>query len=169
MCACMRSESESELGHQLSGILNKTHKHAYLCVCVCICLWGARANQRHTRHYRSSRSDLYMCARARVCWHYFANLSTVSVRLPVHTVTQKKHTRTHTSHTKNTGKYRSSHDRKSALSLKHIISVLSHEEHAHSLKRWKPGKNVRWQGRQLVVVQIKRPVSRGNRELGHQL
>ncbi len=32
-------------------------------------------------------------ARARVCWSYFANLSTVSVCLPVHTVT---HTHTHT-------------------------------------------------------------------------
>ena len=63
----------------------------------------------------------------------------------------------------------SSNDRKSTLSLKHSISVLSHPKHAHSLKRWKPGKNVRWQGRQLVPGQIKRPVSRRNRELGHQL
>jgi hypothetical protein len=60
--------------------------------------------------------------------------------LPVHTVTQK-HSHTHTSYTKITGQYMSSHDRKSTLSLKHSISVLSHEKHTHSLKRRKPGEN----------------------------
>jgi hypothetical protein len=39
----------------------------------------------------------------------------------------------------------------------------------HSPKPWKPGKNVRWQVRQLVVVQRKLPVSRRNREVGNQL
>ncbi len=39
-------------------------------------------------------SDLCMCVCARMCWYYFANLSTVSVCLPVHTVTQK-HAYTH--------------------------------------------------------------------------
>jgi hypothetical protein len=53
--------------------------------------------------------------------------------------------------------------------LKHSMSVPSHAKHAHSLKGWKPGKNVRWQGRQLVVVQMNNPVSRRNRELGIQL
>ena len=48
-------------------------------------------------------------------------------------------------------------------------SVNSHKKHTHSLKQWKPGKNVGWQGRQLVVVQRKPPVSRRNRELGRQL
>jgi hypothetical protein len=57
MYDCMRSESESELGNQLSGILRKEKKkHAYLCVCVCMCICGARANQRHTRHHRSSKA-----------------------------------------------------------------------------------------------------------------
>ena len=46
-------------------------------------------------------SDLCMCARARVCWYFFANISTASVCLPVHTVTQT-HTQTHTSNTQNT-------------------------------------------------------------------
>ncbi len=41
----------------------------------------------------------------------------------------------HTSNTQNTGKYMSSNDRKSTLSLKHSISVLSHEKHTHSPKR----------------------------------
>jgi hypothetical protein len=63
----------------------------------------------------------------------------------------------------------SSNDRKSTLALKYTVSVLSHAKHAHLPKRWKPGKNVRWQDRQLVVGQIKRPVSRRNRELGNQL
>jgi hypothetical protein len=38
-------------------------------------------------------SDLCMCASACECWYYFANLSTLSVCLPVHTVAQ---THTHT-------------------------------------------------------------------------
>jgi hypothetical protein len=63
----------------------------------------------------------------------------------------------------------SSNETKSTLALKHSISVLSHEKHAHSRKRWKPGKNAGWQGRQLVVVQMKVPVSRRNRDLGNQL
>ena len=80
-------------------------------------------------------SDLYMCARALASWYCAAKLSTVSVRLPVHTVTQKTLTLTHTSYTQNTGKYMSSNDRKSTLSLKHSISVLSHEKQEHSRKR----------------------------------
>jgi hypothetical protein len=51
---------------------------------------------------RGCASDLCMYTRARVCWYYFANRSTVSVCLPVHTVTQKY---THKSNTKNIGKY----------------------------------------------------------------
>ena len=50
-------------------------------------------------------SDLCMCARARVCWYYLANLSTVSLHRPVHTVAQKKHSLTHTqAKLKKTGK-----------------------------------------------------------------
>ena len=63
----------------------------------------------------------------------------------------------------------SSNDRKSTLSLKHSISGLSHEKHAHSPKRRKAGKNAVWQGRRLVAGQRKPPVSRRNRELGHQM
>ena len=136
-----------------------------------MCVWGARANQRHTRHHRSSSVcewSLHVCTR--MCWYYFADLSTVSLHLPVHTVTQNTHTLSHTqTHTQHSGKYMSSNDTKSTLSLKHTISVLSNEKHTHSLKRWKIGKNVRWQSRQLVVGQIKPPVSRRNRELGNQL
>ncbi len=62
-----------------------------------------------------------------------------------------------------------SSNKKSTLSLKHSISVLSHEKHAHSLKPWKPVKNAGWQGRQLAPVQTKLPVSRRNRELVNQL
>ncbi len=114
-------------------------------------------------------SDLCMCTNTRVCWYYFPNLSTASVCLPVHALITLTHTHTHTNNTKNTAKYMSRNDRKSTRSLKHSISVLSHEKHAHSLKRWKSGKNAGWQGRQLVVVQRKGPISRRSRELENQL
>jgi hypothetical protein len=52
---------------------------------------------------------------------------------------------------------------------KRQYSVNSHEKHAHAPKRWKSGKNVGWQVRQLVVAQLKMTVSRRNRELGRQL
>ncbi len=70
-------------------------KNMTTCVSVYVCVCGARANQRRTRHHRSSRVCEWCClnVRACVCWCYFANLSTVSVCLPVHTVTQ---THTHT-------------------------------------------------------------------------
>ena len=75
----------------------------------------------------------------------------------------------HISNTKNTGKHMSRNYRKSTLQLKHSISVLSHEKHTHSRKRGKPSKNVRWQGRQRVVAQMKIPVSRRNRDLCNHL
>ena len=62
MYDCMRSASESELDNQLSG-------HTQL--------KGVRV--------------ISACYGVSACWHYFANLSTVSVCLPVHTVTQNKH------------------------------------------------------------------------------
>ena len=117
-------------GNHLQGILRKTNKkrtniyiHRHT---------RARANQRHTHHHRSSRVcewSLHVGVRACVCWSYFANLSTLSVCLPVHTMTLTL-THTHTSNTRNKGKYTSSHDRKSTLSLKHSISVLSHDNAA---------------------------------------
>jgi hypothetical protein len=45
----------------------------------------------------------------------------------------------------------------------------THEKRLHSPKRYKPGKNAVWQGRQLAVGQTKPPVSRRNRELDRQL
>ncbi len=145
----------------------RTNMHS-LCVSVGMCVCGARANQRHTRHHRSSRVCewcLHVCASACAFWYYLANASTVSVCLTVCLQVHTK-THTHTSNTKNTGQYMSRNDRKSTLSLNHSISVPSHDQHAHSLKRWKIGKNVRWQVRQLVVGQKKLPVSRRNSELG---
>ena len=138
---CMRSESESELGTQLSGILNKTNKQTNMhdCVSVYACVYEERERisvTLVTTAAQACASDLCMCARARVCSYYFANLSTVSLHLPVHTLTQiNTLSLTHTSNTKNTGKYMSSNDRKSTLSLNHSLSVLSHEKHTHSLKR----------------------------------
>ncbi len=199
------SRRNRELGRHLSGSMF-----------VCMIVWGARANQGHTRHHHSSRVcewSLHVCqkrkeisthAHARVhacahrssttsqgctsvnymcecvCCYYFANPSTVSLCLPVHvrpcvlmlvytilswylfdtmcnkhfmlgqTAVIYTHTYTHL-HTFNT-----------FTQAQH--SVNSHEKRTHSLKHWKPGKNVGWQGRKLVVVQWKIPVSRRNRE-----
>ncbi len=74
--------------------------------------------------------DTCKSARARVCWYYFANLSTVvCLSAGAHRDTK---THTHTLNTKKKGKYMSSNDRKSTISLKHSISVLSHKKHTHT-------------------------------------
>jgi hypothetical protein len=102
----LRSESESELDNQLSGILSEANKQTnmHTCVSVFVYVCGTRANQRHNRHHRKSsvcECSLHVRARANVCWFCFANLSTVSVCLLVHTVTQKHtHTQTHKQHYK---------------------------------------------------------------------
>ncbi len=46
----------------------------------------------------------------------------------------------------------------------HSTYTHSHEKHAHSLKRWKPGESAGWQDRQLVTGQIKKPKSKTSRE-----
>ncbi len=76
MYDCMRSDSESELGNHLSGILRKAKKQTNVLLCLCM--------------YMSQLKGVRMisaCVHARVCWYYFANLSTVSVCLPAHTMT----------------------------------------------------------------------------------
>jgi hypothetical protein len=86
----------------------------HTCVCVYVCVYEERERisvTLVTTGPQGCASDLWMCARAK-CWYYFAHLSTVSVCLPVHTVTQE-HTHTHTSNTKST--YMSSNDRKSFI------------------------------------------------------
>ena len=91
----------------------------HTCVSVYVCVYEDRERISVTLVTTAAQacpSDLCMCSRARVCWYYFANLSTVFVCLPVHTVTQKKHE--HTRHTKNTGQYMSSNDRKSFICIK---------------------------------------------------
>ncbi len=43
--------------------------HAQVCMFVCMIVWGARANQRHTRHHRSSRvCEWSLHVRAGVFW-----------------------------------------------------------------------------------------------------
>ncbi len=111
----------------------QTNMHTRVSVYVCVHEERERISVTLVTTAAQGRaSDLCMCAR--VCWYHFAHLSTASVCLPVHAVTQT-HTHTHASNTKNTGKYMASNDRKSTLLLKHSISVLSHDKHAHSLKR----------------------------------
>jgi hypothetical protein len=74
--------------------------------------------------------------------YYLANPSTVSVCLSIHV--------------------------RDACKVQYF-SLNSHEKHAYSRQRWKSGKNVAWQFRQLVVGQIKFPVSRSHRESVNQL
>jgi hypothetical protein len=94
----MRSESESELGNQLSGMLiRKASKQT--CILVCLCMYVCMRSERESASNSSPPQlkgvrVISACARSLACWYYFANLSTVSVSLPVHTVTHKK--RTHT-------------------------------------------------------------------------
>ena len=107
----MRSETESELGNQLSGSHRKANKQTSILVCLCMymCIRSERKSVSHSSPPQlKGVRVISACVRACACWHYFANISTVSVCLPVHTVTQK-HTDTHTSN--------------------------SHKKHAHSLKR----------------------------------
>ncbi len=75
----------------------QTNMHT--CVSVNVCGGGTRANQRHTRPQLEGVRVISECMRARVCWDYCVHLSTVSVCLPVHTVT---HTHTHTQATRKT-------------------------------------------------------------------
>ena len=93
MYDCMRSESESELGNKLSGILRKTNKQTNMHNCVSVYVYVYEERERIsvtlvTTAAHGCASDRCICARARVCSYYFANLSTVSLHLPVHTVTQ---------------------------------------------------------------------------------
>ena len=74
----------------------------HICVSVYVYVYAERERISVTLVTTAAQacvSDLCMCARARVCWHYFDNLSTVSVRLPC--TLWRKHTHTHT-HTQDT-------------------------------------------------------------------
>jgi hypothetical protein len=69
MCACIRSESESMLASQLSGILRKSNKQT--CILVCLCLYVCTSEERErisvtlvTTAAQGCASDLCMCARA---------------------------------------------------------------------------------------------------------
>ncbi len=107
MYDCMRYESESELGNQLSGVLTKANKQT--CILVCLCKYMCMRSESEstlvtlvTTAAQECASDLCMCARVCVCWYYFTHLWTVSVCLQVHTVTQ---THTHTQATRKTQAY----------------------------------------------------------------
>ena len=132
---CMRSDSESELGHQLSGILRKANKQT--CMLVCLCMYVCMRSESESASHSSPPQlkgvrVISACVCASTCWQYSANFSAVCLSAGAHRDTK---TQTHISHTKNTGKYTSSNDRKSTLALKHSISILSHEKHTHSPKR----------------------------------
>ncbi len=122
MYDCMRSESESALGNQLSGRLRKANIH--ICVSLYVCVYEERERISVTLVTTAAQgctSDLCTCTRERVC-----AATTVTVSLPVHIVTQKQHT--HTTNTKNTDKYMSSNDRKAFICTgrgKHIKVLTS--------------------------------------------
>jgi hypothetical protein len=102
MYDCMRSDNESELPNHLSGILRKANKQTNVPVCLCVHVYKERERISITLVTTTAQgcaSDLCMCAR--VCWYYFADLSIVSIYLPVHTVTCK--IKKHKSKTINTG------------------------------------------------------------------
>jgi hypothetical protein len=80
----------------------------------------------------------YPCATSITCW--VKQLSSTLIRTHKHT-TFKTFSHKHSTQSRN-----------------------SHEKHKNSHKRWKPGKNAGWQGRQLVGTQINPPVSRRNRD-----
>ncbi len=164
MYARMRSESESELGHQLSAILRKSNNQTYILVCLCmyVCMRSESESASHSSppQHKVCEWSLHVHARACVFRHYFANLTTLSVCLPVHTLT-----RTHTD-TQATLKTQANTCQE-MIKNQHFhactASQYSATRNTLSPKRWKPGKNAVWQGRQLVVVQNKIPVSRRNR------
>ncbi len=97
MYDCVRSESGSELGRQLSGILRKDNKHTrILCLCMDMCM---RSESESTSH--SSPTQLKGVQVIPACVHYFANLSTGVCWSPgAHRDT--KHTHTHTQATPKT-------------------------------------------------------------------
>jgi hypothetical protein len=100
---CKRSESESELGNQPVMKIRKENKQT--CILVCLSMYVCMRSESESVSHSSPPQlkgvrviSACVCVRARVCWYYFANLSTVSVSLPVHTVTQQKHTHKHKQH-----------------------------------------------------------------------
>jgi hypothetical protein len=78
MYDCMRTENESELGNQMSGVFRKAHKHAYLCLCMYV------YEERERISVTLVTIAAQGCARACACvLYYFAYLSNVYVCLPV--------------------------------------------------------------------------------------
>ncbi len=51
MYACMRSESESPLGNQLSGILRKASKQT--CILVCLCMYDCMRSENESASHSS--------------------------------------------------------------------------------------------------------------------
>jgi hypothetical protein len=143
------------------NIHTQTHKYA------CRYLWLYEERQRirarplAVRYTQKSKKQTCMLVCLCMCMCMRSESESASHWSP------PKHA--HISNTENTGQHMSRNYRKSTLSLKHRIAVLSHEKHTHSRKRGKLSKNVRWQGRQRVVAQMKVPVLRRNRELGNHL
>ena len=74
MYDCMRSASESELGNQLSGILNRTNKQTCMHKCVSVYVYVHEQRERIsvtlvTTEAQACASDICMCVR--VCARVF--------------------------------------------------------------------------------------------------
>jgi hypothetical protein len=118
MYGCMRSESESELGNQLSGILRKAHKQT--CILVCLCMHVCMRSERESASH-SSPPQLKGVRVISTCVHARENTSTISLNsLYCVCLSAGAHrdTKTHTT-----------------LSINHSIAVISHGKHTHSPKR----------------------------------
>jgi hypothetical protein len=102
MHACMKSEGKSELDKQMSGILRKENKQTSILVCLCmyVCMRSESESASHSSLPQLNGVRVIsacVCAHARLRWYYFANLSILSVCLPVHTRSPwHKHTHTQT-------------------------------------------------------------------------
>ena len=88
------------INHTQTNKQTKTNKKTCMLVSLCVSVHEERERisvTLVTTAPQGCASDLCTCERARVCWYYLANLSTVSVCLPVHIVTPKN-TQTHNKH-----------------------------------------------------------------------
>jgi hypothetical protein len=71
----------------------------HTCVSVYVCVYAERERISVTLVTQGCASDLSLHVRARVCWHYFANLSTVTV-LSAGAYRETKRKKTHKQHYK---------------------------------------------------------------------
>ncbi len=155
-----KSESESELRQRAVRYSQKKkqNKQEYLCLSMYVCMHSSPPKLQGVRVI-SARAHARMCA---------GTISLISLlcRLVCRCTPWNKHTHTHT-HTQATLNTHTN-TRQEMIETQQFHSSTTFQfsvtRNTHSLKRWKPGENVRWQDRQLVEGQMKPPVSRRHNE-----